>query len=181
MEAILPTDPGQDGIAIGLDGHIYSDTAITDAVAQVGQLGPLNPKVAICHFPPMERAQFQVCNRTLVRLIQDKTHVPAHVVGIRTICRMTLSEPNISCQSPTLPSFTWQLGKIVELKCSRARLMILRDLQDSQAAAAHVRVSVHPVKVVFCLAAAMTSSMYTLELRIMLLLPVELQWHGNVT
>lgn len=61
IEAILPTDPGQDGIAIGLDGHIYSDTAITDAVAQVGQLGPLNPKVAICHFPPQERAQFQVC------------------------------------------------------------------------------------------------------------------------
>ena len=60
MEAILPTDPGQDGIAIGLDGHIYSDTAITDAIAQVGELGPLNPKVAICHFPPMERAQFQV-------------------------------------------------------------------------------------------------------------------------
>jgi hypothetical protein len=60
VEAILPTDPGQDGIAIGLDGHIYSDTAITEAVAQVGQLGPLNPKVAICHFPPQERAQFQV-------------------------------------------------------------------------------------------------------------------------
>jgi hypothetical protein len=60
VEAILPTDPGQDGIAIGLDGKIYSDTAITDAVAQVGQLGPLNPKVALCHFPPQERAQFQV-------------------------------------------------------------------------------------------------------------------------
>lgn len=60
VEAILPTDPGQDGIAVGLDGQIYSDTAITAAVAQVGQLGPLNPKVAICHFPPQERAQFQV-------------------------------------------------------------------------------------------------------------------------
>ena len=60
MEAILPTDPGQDGVAIGLDGKIYSDTAITDAIAQVGELGPLNPKVAVCHFPPQERAQFQV-------------------------------------------------------------------------------------------------------------------------
>ena len=60
VEAILPTDPGQDGIAVGLDGKIYSDTAITDAVARVGELGPLNPKVAVCHFPPQERAQFQV-------------------------------------------------------------------------------------------------------------------------
>ncbi|BDA44528.1 probable protein GRIM REAPER at C-terminar half [Coccomyxa sp. Obi] len=69
VEAILPTDPGQDGIAIGLDGHIYSDTAITDAVAQVGQLGPLNPKVAICHFPPQERAQFQVKYLEVIPLI----------------------------------------------------------------------------------------------------------------
>ena len=60
MEAGLPTDPGQDGIAIGLDGKVYSDTAITDAIAQVGELGPLNPKVAVCHFPPQERAQYQV-------------------------------------------------------------------------------------------------------------------------
>ena len=60
VEAILPTDPGQDGIAIGLDGKVYSDTAITDAVARVGELGPLDPKVAVCHFPPQERAQFQV-------------------------------------------------------------------------------------------------------------------------
>ena len=55
----VQTDPGADGIAIGLDGHIYSDTAITDAVAQVGQLGPLNPKVAVCHFPPQDRSQWQ--------------------------------------------------------------------------------------------------------------------------
>ncbi len=61
VEAILPTDPGEDGIAIGLDGQIYSDTAITAAYAAVGQLGPISPKVAICHFPPQERAQFQVC------------------------------------------------------------------------------------------------------------------------
>ena len=70
MEGVLPADPAQglgvgqipeqDGIAIGLDGKVYSDTAITEAVAQVGQLGPLNPKVAICHFPPQERSQFQV-------------------------------------------------------------------------------------------------------------------------
>lgn len=55
----IQTDPGADGIAIGLDGHVYSDTAITDAVAQVGQLGPLNPKVAVCHFPPQDRSQWQ--------------------------------------------------------------------------------------------------------------------------
>ena len=55
----VQTDPGADGIAIGLDGHVYSDTAITDAVAQVGQLGPLNPKVAVCHFPPQDRSQWQ--------------------------------------------------------------------------------------------------------------------------
>ena len=70
MEGVLPADPAQglgvgqnpeeDGIAVGLDGKIYSDSAITDAIAQVGQLGPLNPKVAICHFPPQERSQFQV-------------------------------------------------------------------------------------------------------------------------
>ena len=64
VEAILPTDPGEDGIAIGLDGQIYSDTAITAAYAAVGQLGPISPKVAICHFPPQERAQFQVCCST---------------------------------------------------------------------------------------------------------------------
>ena len=67
MEAILPTDPGQDGIAIGLDGKVYSDTAITDAVARVGELGPPGtPKVAVCHFPPQERAQFQVRRVALV-------------------------------------------------------------------------------------------------------------------
>ena len=55
----VQTDPGANGIAIGLDGHVYSDTAITEAVAQVGQLGPLNPKVAVCHFPPQDRSQWQ--------------------------------------------------------------------------------------------------------------------------
>ena len=52
----IQTDPGADGIAVGLDGHIYSDTAITEAVAQVGELGPLNPKVAVCHFPAPDRS-----------------------------------------------------------------------------------------------------------------------------
>ena len=54
------TDPGVDGVAIGLDGNVYSDTALTEAEAQVGQLGPLNPKVAVCHFPANDRSQFQV-------------------------------------------------------------------------------------------------------------------------
>ena len=57
----VQTDPGADGIAIGLDGHVYSDTAIMEAVAQVGQLGPLNPRVAVCHFPPQDRSQWQAC------------------------------------------------------------------------------------------------------------------------
>lgn len=69
VEGILPTDPGRDGIAIGLDGQVYSDTAITAAEAQVGQLGPLNPKVAICHFPPQERAQFQVNLNLMAALV----------------------------------------------------------------------------------------------------------------
>ena len=56
----IQTDPGADGIAIGLDGNVYSDTAITAAVAQVGQLGPLNPKVAVCHFPASDRSQYTV-------------------------------------------------------------------------------------------------------------------------
>jgi len=78
VEGILPTDPGQDGIAIGLDGQIYSDTAITAAVAQVGQLGPLNPKVAICHFPPQERAQFQVRGTLSSNFLFDRlAHVSA--------------------------------------------------------------------------------------------------------
>ena len=56
----VQTDPGADGIAIGLDGNVYSDTAITTAVAQVGQLGPLNPKVSVCHFPASDRSQYTV-------------------------------------------------------------------------------------------------------------------------
>lgn len=56
----IQTDPGADGIAIGLDGNVYSDTAITEAVAQVGQLGPLNPKVSVCHFPASDRSQYTV-------------------------------------------------------------------------------------------------------------------------
>lgn len=58
-QQVIQTDPGADGIAVGLDGQIYSDTAITEAVAQVGQLGPLNPKVPVCHFPPQDRSPWQ--------------------------------------------------------------------------------------------------------------------------
>ncbi|CAL5224936.1 g7705 [Coccomyxa viridis] len=65
----IQTDPGADGIAIGLDGNVYSDTAITAAVAQVGQLGPLNPKVAVCHFPASDRSQYTVKYLAVVPLI----------------------------------------------------------------------------------------------------------------
>ena len=71
----VQTDPGADGIAIGLDGHIYSDTAITDAVAQVGQLGPLNPKVAVCHFPPQDRSQWQASPLLALQACRPRTCV----------------------------------------------------------------------------------------------------------
>lgn len=86
MEAILPTDPGQDGIAIGLDGQIYSDTAITSAVAQVGQLGPLNPKVAICHFPPQERAQFQVPGTISLNFSMKQNFTCVSITDRQSIC-----------------------------------------------------------------------------------------------